>query len=163
MKHLHKLKTLTRMSGGDRLHIVSAFLLLSLIRLGLGLLPFRVVLKLVQGLSHSPRVFQNDPLQGSPGSRSLASPSQSISHIVWLVNVSSRYTPGGAKCLARALTTQILLTRQGYLPDLRIGVTKAAGNLEAHAWVEYQGRVVIGQLNDLSRYLPLPSLEGVKL
>ncbi len=72
--------------------------------------------------------------------------------------------PGGAKCLARALTTQVLLNRQGYLPDLRIGVAKAtAGQLEAHAWVEYQGRIVIGQLNDLSRYLPLPSFEGVKL
>jgi hypothetical protein len=72
--------------------------------------------------------------------------------------------PGGAKCLARALTTQVLLNRQGYLPDLRIGVAKAtAGQLEAHAWIEYQGQVVMGHLNDLARYLPLPSLEGVKL
>lgn len=139
------------MTGGDRLHLVSAFSILLLIRIGLWLLPFRMVLKLVERLSN--------PLQVSRR----AHPSQPISHIVWMVNVSSRYTPGGAKCLARALTTQILLTQQGYLPDLRIGVTKAAGHLEAHAWVEYQGRVIIGHLNDLARYMPLPSLEGIKL
>ncbi|MBW4516109.1 MAG: lasso peptide biosynthesis B2 protein [Timaviella obliquedivisa GSE-PSE-MK23-08B] len=144
------------MSGSDRLHLLNAFLLLSLIRLSLWLLPFRLVLKLVQRLSN--------PLQISQKGGSPVSPDYPISHIVWRVNVSSQYMPGGAKCLARALTTQVLLHRQGYLPDLRIGVAKAAaGQLEAHAWVEYQGRVVIGQLKDLARYLPLPSLEGVKL
>lgn len=160
MKHLlklkHKLKSLAQMSGGDRLHLFSVFLLLLLIRIGLWLWPFRMVLKLVERLGK--------PLRGSRSDRPLPFAPKPISHIVWMVNVSSRYTPGGAKCLARALTTQVLLNRQGYLPDLRIGVTKAAaGNLEAHAWVEYQGRVVMGQLNDLSRYLPLPSLEGIKL
>ncbi|MCY7285698.1 MAG: lasso peptide biosynthesis B2 protein [Cyanobacteria bacterium CAN_BIN43] len=154
MKHLHKLKSLAQMSGGDRLHLVTAFSILLLIRIGLWLLPFRMVLKLVERLSN--------PLQVSRRAHPLTSP-KPISHIVWMVNVSSRYTPGGAKCLARALTTQVLLTQQGYLPDLRIGVTKTAGHLEAHAWVEYQGRVVIGHLNDLARYMPLPSLEGIKL
>lgn len=143
------------MSGGDRLHLFDAFLILLLIRISLWLLPFRVVLKLVEKLSN---------LRISQRAHSLSLPAKPISHTVWMVNVSSRYTPGGAKCLARALTTKVLLNQQGYLPDLRIGVTKAAtGNLEAHAWVEYQDRVVIGQLDDLSRYLPLPSLQGVKL
>jgi Transglutaminase-like superfamily len=148
MKHLRKFKTLLRMSGRDRLQLFQVFLLLLLIRLGLGLLPFRVVLKQVQVLGHRPG----------------RSPVQPISHSIWLVNVSSRYMPGGVKCLARALTTQLLLTRQGYAPDLRIGVAKAVtGELEAHAWIEYQGRVVIGHLKDLSRYIPFPSLEGIKL
>ncbi|NJR40333.1 MAG: lasso peptide biosynthesis B2 protein [Leptolyngbyaceae cyanobacterium CSU_1_4] len=156
MKHLHKLKSLAQMSGSDRLHLLSAFLLLLLIRLSLRLLPFRIVLKLVQKLSNPGGVSRKNC--------SLLPPCYPISHIVWRVNVSSQYMPGGAKCLARALTTQVLLNQQGYLPDLRIGVAKAtAGQLEAHAWVEYQGRVVMGQLNDLARYLPLPSLEGVKL
>jgi Transglutaminase-like superfamily len=146
MKHLRKLRTLLRMSGSDRVQLLQVFLLLLGVRLGLGLLPFRVVLQQVQRLGAS------------------RSPVQPIGHTVWLVNASSRYMPGGVKCLARALTTQLLLTRQGYAPDLRIGVAKAVtGDLEAHAWIEYQGRVVIGHLNDLSRYVPFPSLEGIKL
>jgi Transglutaminase-like superfamily len=154
MKHLRKLKALLQMAGSDRLHLFQVFLLLLLIRLGLGLLPFRVVLKQVQTLGIC------------PGRSSVPSshPAQPISHIVWLVNVSSRYMPGGVKCLARALTTQLLLTQQGYVSDLRIGVAKAVtGELEAHAWIEYQERIVIGHLNDLSRYIPFPSLEGIKL
>jgi Transglutaminase-like superfamily len=152
MKPLRKLRTLLRMSGSDRFQVLQVFLLLVGIRLGLGLLPFRVVLKQVQRLGNSPKNWSS------------RSPVQPISHIVWMVNVSSRYMPGGVKCLARALTTQLLLTRQGYAPDLRIGVAKAAtGDLEAHAWIEYEGRVVIGHLKDLSRYIPFPSLEGIKL
>jgi hypothetical protein len=43
---------------------------------------------------------------------------------------------------------------------LRIGVSKGVkGNLRAHAWVESQGSVVIGELADLSGFSVLPSLE----
>jgi len=34
------------------------------------------------------------------------------------------------------------------------------GQLQAHAWVESQGRIVSGGLKDLWRYTPLPLLEG---
>jgi hypothetical protein len=60
------------------------------------------------------------------------------------------------KCLARALTAQILLNRQGYLPKLCIGVSKGQnGKLQAHAWIECQGQVVIGNLSNLSDFVPL--------
>ncbi len=66
--------------------------------------------------------------------------------------------PGQVKCLARALTTQVIIRRQGYTPDLRIGVAKDEANrLEAHAWLELQGYVVIGLLPDLNRFVPMPS------
>jgi hypothetical protein len=43
--------------------------------------------------------------------------------------------------------------------SLRIGVAKGeAGKLEAHAWVESQGRIVIGGLRDLPYFTPLPPL-----
>jgi hypothetical protein len=52
-----------------------------------------------------------------------------------------------------------LLNWYGYASELRIGVAKGEqGELEAHAWVEYQGKVIIGGLSTLSRYVPLPSL-----
>jgi hypothetical protein len=93
----------------------------------------------------------------------LATGTDSVRKIIWAVEISSRWMPGGAKCLARALTTQVLLNQCGYTPNLRIGVAKSVnGTLEAHAWIEYQGHVVMGNLRDLSRFIPLPSLEGFK-
>jgi hypothetical protein len=80
----------------------------------------------------------------------------SVGFIVWAVTVAGRYSPLGAKCLARALTTQLLLNRYGYQHNLHIGVAKSDSQmLEAHAWIEYQGQVVVGGLSNLSRFKPL--------
>ncbi|GEM_PF-2905702 len=56
-------------------------------------------------------------------------------------------------CLVRALAAQILLLRSGYRSDLKIGVTKEDGHLEAHAWLVRKGRVLIGgDSSQLRRY-----------
>jgi hypothetical protein len=158
MKHLRKLRTLLWMSGGAslraRLHqcfqILTTFILLATIRLGLWLLPFQTLLQGLEKLGKSESL-----------SLSISS-SLSISRIIWMVNVSSRYLPG-VKCLARALTTQVLLNRYGYSSELQIGVAKSEqGELEAHAWVEYQGKVIIGGLSTLSRFVPLPRLNLIE-
>ena len=45
--------------------------------------------------------------------------------------------PGGAKCLAKALTTQVLMERRGHQCEFKLGVAKnEQGELEAHAWIE---------------------------
>ncbi|MDJ0616029.1 MAG: lasso peptide biosynthesis B2 protein [Calothrix sp. MO_192.B10] len=147
MKRLHKFWSL---GSQVRRLLLNAFVLLTLVRLGLWLLPFAALQQIIT------KIRQANP-----------EPEQvkqiSVEQIIWAVNVSSYYMPGGVKCLARALTTQVLMNRHGYLPELRIGVAKVeGGQLEAHAWVESQGRVVIGNLTDLSRFTPLPSLEGLK-
>ncbi|HEY9644109.1 MAG TPA: lasso peptide biosynthesis B2 protein [Coleofasciculaceae cyanobacterium] len=153
MSKLHKLLKLT---GRDYCLLINAFCLLGAIRLGLRVLPFRILLRMIGKLGH--------PVGRKSSAAAIAANKVAISKIVWAVEISTRYMPGGAKCLARALTTKVLLDRQGDTPDLRIGVTKGAnGALEAHAWIEHQGRVVIGNLRDLSQYIPLPSIEGVKL
>jgi hypothetical protein len=88
----------------------------------------------------------------------------SIAEIIFCTNVVTNYIPGGAKCLARALTTQVLMNWHGYKPEFRIGVAKAeTGSFEEHAWIEYQGFVIIGNLDNLGRFIPLPSLEGVRI
>ncbi len=145
MKRLRKFNSLT---SGDRLLLISTFVWLGLVRLGLWLLPFGTWRRLIASVSratHKPQeVGKTD--QGK---------------IVWAVNVASRYMPGGAQCLARALTAQVLMSRYGYSPQLRIGVAKGeGGQFEAHAWVECQGEVVIGYLGDLSRFTPMPSFQG---
>jgi hypothetical protein len=55
-----------------------------------------------------------------------------------------------------------LLARSGHPAELRIGVVKtAAGGLQGHAWVESNGRVVVGNLPDLSSYTPFPPLPKI--
>lgn len=53
--------------------------------------------------------------------------------------------------MIKAFTAQILLSRRGVVSDLRIGVAKnERGRLEAHAWVECRGRIVVGDSVDLA-------------
>lgn len=144
MKLLRKLGNLRKV---DFYFLFITFCLLAAIRLGLWLLEFRILLKIVNKLSKI----------------KLPLPNTTLGKIIWGVNVATRYMPGGAKCLARALTTQILMSHSGFSPELCIGVAKAESGLEAHAWIKYQGYVVIGYLPDLPRYIQLPSLEGIKL
>lgn len=141
MRRLRKLVATTK---SDRRLLVSAILLLTTVRLGLLLLPFQTLRRFLAGITQTTSKLKTD---------------QSLDKVVWAVRVASRYMPG-IKCLARALTTQVLLGRRGYQTQLRIGVAKGQGGLEAHAWVESQGRVVIGGLKDLERYTPLPDLEA---
>lgn len=69
----------------------------------------------------------------------------------------SRYVPA-ASCLTQALAMLVLLNRFGHSSELRIGVVKNdADRLKAHAWVECEGKIVIGSRMDLSRYTVLPS------
>lgn len=80
-------------------------------------------------------------------------------NIVHSVKSMSRYVPV-ATCLTQALTTQILLAQIGHSTDLKIGVAKSIeGKLEAHAWLESRGEIVIGKLKDLSRFTILSSLK----
>jgi len=143
-----KLLKLTR--GNHRL-LIKTFLLLASIRIGLHLLSFKVLMRMIRKACQTD--FQSVVAAPSP-----------VENIAQAVDGISRYMPGKTKCLARALTAKVLLHQQGYVPKLQIGVAKSDhGSLEAHAWIEYEGQIVIGNLRDLSRFIPLPSVEGVKL
>ena len=50
-------------------------------------------------------------------------------------------------CLTQALAGQVLLERYGYPALVHVGVTKKAknGTFQAHAWLESDGKVVIGE------------------
>jgi Transglutaminase-like superfamily len=147
---MRRLRNFLKMGMSSRILLLVAFILLAAIRLGLLMLPFHQLFKLLTSISKSfkPKIATR----------------VTIGQIIWAINVVTRYMPGGAKCLARALTTKILMNWCGYQPEIRIGVAKGeTGIFEAHAWIEYKGRVVIGYLQDLPRFVPLPSLEGVKI
>jgi len=123
--------------------LVRAWWLLSAVRAGLWVVPFARLRRAV------------DRAAG----RRRASPSRpSVDEIVWAVRVGSRYVPA-ATCLTQALAARVMLGREGYDSTLRIGVARAErGALQAHAWVECDGRVVIGQTDTPTRFTPLPPL-----
>lgn len=56
----------------------------------------------------------------------------------------SRLVPG-ATCLTQAVAGQILLQRNGYHATLRLGVRTGAQGFAAHAWLEQDGRKILGQ------------------
>ena len=60
-----------------------------------------------------------------------------------LVESVARRIPG-TTCLPVALTGYVVLGQAGRAPALRIGVTREADSVEAHAWVEVDGVVAVG-------------------
>jgi hypothetical protein len=85
----------------------------------------------------------------------LASPAHdlfSAERVAWAVQAASRYVPR-ATCLTQALALHVLLKRAGLQSRIRIGVAKEE-QFESHAWVESQGKVVIGDCG-LERYTPI--------
>ena len=138
MRRVHKL---VRLSPADRRLLIRAAWLLGMVRLGLWLLPFARLRRL---LAKARRATCSVPMD----------------KVTWAVSVMGRYIPV-ATCLAQALATQALLVRCGHPASLRIGVARSKGRqLQAHAWVESEGRIVLGDLEDLAHYTPLPPLEG---
>lgn len=73
--------------------------------------------------------------------------------ISWAVNGVSSRLPLSFTCLMKALVGQSLFAANGHQSALQFGVAKDSDDeLQAHAWVERGGSVVIGELHDLSKY-----------
>lgn len=56
-----------------------------------------------------------------------------------LMNAAANRSPIYTSCLHRSLAFWWLLNRRGVTSELRIGVYKQAGKLQAHAWLEKDG------------------------
>jgi len=133
------------LSPAERGILIRAVLLLWAVRLGLWVLPFQVLRRLADWAGHTPA-----PLHGSGSS--------SLDQTVWAVAAASRYVPH-ATCLAQALAARVLLERKGLPSSLHIGVARSKeGQLQAHAWVESQDRIVIGR-SEVGRYTPIYTKE----
>jgi hypothetical protein len=75
------------------------------------------------------------------------------------VERAGRHVPG-ATCLVQAIALQILLGRRGHRAALRLGVAHDEDRkLAAHAWLELDGRVLVGG-QGRERYTTLPPREG---
>lgn len=73
--------------------------------------------------------------------------------------VSVLYVPQGT-CLTKALAGYIILSHEGYSVCLQIGVAKDQnGKFVAHAWIESDGRVIIGG-NVGTSFIPIYQIDG---
>jgi hypothetical protein len=75
-----------------------------------------------------------------------------------LVAIASRHGVVRGNCLSQSLTLQRLLRRQCIASELRIGVRRAGAALEAHAWVELDGRPLNDSADVAQRYAPFDGL-----
>lgn len=122
----------------ERHHLWRAAAALCLMRVGLCLLPFRRV----QGLVARP----------APGPSAQGHGEARL--VTWAVATAARHIPF-ATCLPQALAAQWLLARAGYRSELKLGIAPGAGRpVDAHAWLELDGEVVIGG-PDVARFTPL--------
>ncbi len=119
-----------------------ALLLVLVVRLGLWVLPFSLL---------------NRWFNASAQVRHSSADWAAIKRIVRAVRSCSRCVPN-ATCLTQALATRLLLQMKGQPADLRIGVEKGRDQkFGAHAWVEVNGRIVIGELPHHHRFAVLTS------
>ncbi|SRR5215204_1981124 len=83
-----------------------------------------------------------------------------INKIVRSVRFFSRFVPF-TTCLTSSLAAMLLMRRKGQHSILRIGVTRGAEQkFKAHAWLETNGRVIIGRLTSHREYTVLDSYFG---
>lgn len=57
-----------------------------------------------------------------------------------LAAIAGNYGPVQTTCLRQALAIHACLRSRGLRPELKLGINKAMQRLDAHAWVELEGR-----------------------
>lgn len=144
---MERVRKLLRLGGTERRLLVRATLLLTAVRVGLWLLPFRTLERMLAARSVGK-------------ARARGTTASSVEAVAWAVESAGRCVPQAATCLTRALAAQALLRRGGHPALIHIGAARDdGGGFSAHAWVESGGRVVIGG-HELERYTLLTTLGG---
>lgn len=138
-----KLKTARTFRLADWQTLIQAWLLLLACDVGLRLLPFKQMQRLAT-------LGRKEPAPSGS-----AAP-DTIRRLHYLVEVAARNHLYTMSCLRQSLVLQWLLGRRGVSVDLRIGVSKEAGDLAAHAWLEYAGQPV-GEPHSTTCFAPLQS------
>jgi hypothetical protein len=135
---VHRLRTFLRLPPADRTLAVRAAGWLVLARVALWTLPFARVQAMATRFGERRR-----SVGVAPG------------RLAWTVETTARSIPG-ATCLTQALAAHVMLSRAGEHPSLHIGVATDRGAFEAHAWLELNGRPLVGD-RELDRYARLES------
>jgi hypothetical protein len=126
---LRKLRSAARLSSADWLLFIQAWIWLLLFDIGLRTRPFPELQAFAaQSASHPPPAPEQ---------------TERLLHITRVAVDRARYNHlYPMTCLRRSLTLQKMLAKRWIAAELKIGVRKDDGQLEAHAWLEYQGRTL---------------------
>ena len=128
------------------LHLSSADRWLT-IRSLLALVTARAALGTVR-LAHRPMPLDATRKVVDLSQRLLPAPALSApaERIAWAVKAVSENTPGLGNCLVKAVALESLLKMAHHACALRIGVAKKpSGEFLAHAWIEKDGGVLLGE------------------
>lgn len=140
------LRTLRDLTASERNLLMRALPLVLAVRLALWLLPSRVIVRRVQHASAR---------TVTAGRRKY-----SAEDIAWAVDAAARRIPR-ASCLTQAVAAQYLLRRSGHESELRIGVARGDDGFRAHAWIEQDGRILVGGAGS-AVFTPLPGFSDAR-
>jgi transglutaminase superfamily protein len=116
------------LAPADRRLVVEAAWWFVVLRVALRLLPFE-------------RVARYAERRHQKGRADLA---VATGRIGWATAAVARRLAPPRSCLAQALTAQVMLGRRGRPAEIRFGVRREEGRLDAHAWLECEGEVLVG-------------------
>ena len=142
------LRRLLALEAADRRLLVRAGLLVTLVRLALGRIPFRVLHGQVTRGGRARNVSRGYPRP-------------TLDRVIWAVTAVSQRAPGTTTCLARALVAQAMLAHFGFSSRLCVGVVHGEHKrVEGHAWVECEGRTLIGGTEtDIHGFVPIAAFD----
>lgn len=136
----------------ERRAVARAAVLIAALQAALSVLPFKRVMRGVDRVAR-PRTV--------PGSRAVESSQFDRDLAVWAVEAAGRRLLSRNPCLPKALAVLILFRRAGEDAALHLGVAREAGGpVQAHAWIESEGEVVIGGDVPIEDYTRLPGLDS---
>jgi hypothetical protein len=142
-------RRLASLDRARRRLLIEAAASTTVVWVALRVLPFLTVQRLLDRWVALPIVRRQGP----------ASPDV-VPSVKWaMMTAASSFPP--ATCLVQALATSVMLRRRGLACRLQLGVRTREGaggaRIEAHAWVECNGRIAIGDVPHLSELAVMPS------
>lgn len=149
-----KINALLDLRPSERLVVYQCCYWLMRVRRRLRQQPFQRVLEQVKRWAGSGRrVGDGTRAAGIGAQASEPDAAAELRSICGLMERCARNLPGRYSCLPQALAGYIVCTRHGHPPELRVGVARSPqAELHAHAWLEFNGEVVLGYLPDLQNY-----------
>jgi hypothetical protein len=128
-----RVRTLLHLTSDEWIVALAALPVVVTVRVGLWVLSSRTILRLVSRLER---------WGGNVTARTRIGPPPST--IIWAVESVSRRIPR-ATCLTQAIAAKLLLRWSGLDAQLCLGVASSGdGSLRAHAWLEREGRPLLG-------------------
>ncbi len=135
-----RIRSFLNLSFPDQILLFQSLCLLKLITLLLHHKPLARVLVMLDALPKGRSVYQSNEKTYQE-------------KVVWAVRLASFYVRD-VRCLAQALATRSLLLQRGCSSNLRVGfIRNRNGQLSAHAWIEHEGLILIGETGCMKCYI----------